>query len=134
MACSRPAAGLAILYACAGRRGDARATLGAVKALAQKEFVSLYGIASYYAVNGDNDCALDWLNKAYSERDGTLVWLKVHPRLDGLRASGLGDGMICRYLDGNANQSGRLRRGARLVGRIAHRPLGYQRTCLWLCC
>jgi hypothetical protein len=107
MACSRPAAGLAILYACAGRRGDARSTLGAVKALAQKEFVSLYGIASYYAVTGDNDCALDWLNKAYSERDGTLVWLKVHPRLDGLRASGLGDGMICRYLDGNANQSGR---------------------------
>jgi hypothetical protein len=44
-----------------------------------------YGIASYYAVIRDNDRALDWLEKAYSERDGTLVWLKVHPRLDGLR-------------------------------------------------
>ena len=81
----RPSSGLAILYARAGRRDDARATLEAVKALAQKEFVSPYGIASYYAVTGDNDCALDWLEKAYSERDGTLVWLKVHPRLDGLR-------------------------------------------------
>jgi adenylate cyclase len=81
----RPSSGLAILYARAGRMGEARATLEAVQALAQKEFVSPYGIASYYAVTGDNDRALDWLEKAYSERDGTLVWLKVHPRLDGLR-------------------------------------------------
>jgi hypothetical protein len=64
---------------------EARATLEALKALAQKEFVSPYGIASYYAIIGDHERALDWPEKAYSERDGTLVWLKVHPRLDGLR-------------------------------------------------
>ncbi len=81
----RPSSGLAILYARAGRPDDARATLEAVQALAQKQFVSPYGIASYYAVIGDNDRALNWLDKAYAERDGTLVWLKVHPRLDGLR-------------------------------------------------
>ncbi len=81
----RPSSGLAILYARAGRQDDARAALEAVQALAQKQFVSPYGIASYYAVIGDNEHALDWLEKAYSERDGTLVWLKVHPRLDGLR-------------------------------------------------
>ena len=81
----RPSSGLAILYARAGRLDDARITLQAVQALSQKQFVSPYGIASYYAVIGDNDRALDWLEKAYSERDGTLVWLKVHPRLDGLR-------------------------------------------------
>ena len=81
----RPSSGLAILHARAGRPDNARATLEAVMALAQKEFVSPYGIASYYAVTGDNERALDWLEKAYSERDGTLVWLKVHPRLDGLR-------------------------------------------------
>jgi serine/threonine protein kinase/tetratricopeptide (TPR) repeat protein len=82
---SRPSSGLAILYARAGRQDDARSTLESVQALAQKQFVSPYGIASYYAVIGDNDRALDWLEKAYAERDGTLVWLKVHPRLDGLR-------------------------------------------------
>ena len=81
----RPSSGLAILYARAGRLEEARATLQAVQEMAQKQFVSPYGIASYYAVIGDNDRALDWLEKAYSERDGTLVWLKVHPRLDGLR-------------------------------------------------
>ena len=57
----------------------------AVLELSRTQFVSSYGIASYYAVIGDNDRALDWLEKAYSELDGTLVWLKVHPRLDGLR-------------------------------------------------
>jgi hypothetical protein len=51
----------------------------------RRSLFRLTGIASYYAVTGDNDGALDWLEKAYSERDGTLVWLKVHPRLDGLR-------------------------------------------------
>ena len=81
----RPSSGLAILYARHGRLNDARATMQAVQELAQKQFVSPYGIASYYAVIGENDGALDWLEKAYSERDGTLVWLKVHPRLDGLR-------------------------------------------------
>jgi hypothetical protein len=57
----------------------------ALFALAQRQYVSPFGIASYYAVTGDNDRALDWLERAYAERDGTLVWLKVHPRLDGLR-------------------------------------------------
>jgi adenylate cyclase len=82
----RPSTGLAILYARAGRQDDARATMEAVMAMAQRQFVSPYGIASYYAVSGDNHHGLDWLERAYAERDGTLVWLKVHPRLDGLRA------------------------------------------------
>ena len=29
---------------------------------------------------------LEWLERAYAERDVWLVWLKVDPRLDGLRA------------------------------------------------
>jgi hypothetical protein len=42
-------------------------------------------MASYYSVIGDHGHALDWLERAYAQRDGTLVWVKVHPRLDGLR-------------------------------------------------
>ena len=49
-------------------------------------YVSAYGIASAFAVAGDNARALDWLERAYEQRDGTLVWIKVHPRMDGLRA------------------------------------------------
>jgi eukaryotic-like serine/threonine-protein kinase len=81
----RPSTGLAILYARAGRQDEARTAMEALFALAQRQFVSPFGIASYYAVTGDNDRALDWLERAYAERDGGLVWLKVHPRLDGLR-------------------------------------------------
>jgi hypothetical protein len=47
--------------------------------------VSPDGLASYYSVVGDHPRALDWLERAYQQRDGTLVWIKVHPRLDGLR-------------------------------------------------
>ena len=47
--------------------------------------MSPYGIASFYAVVGETERALDWLERAHAERDGTLVWIKVHPRLDGLR-------------------------------------------------
>ena len=42
-------------------------------ALAQKQYVSPYGIASFYAVLGDAPHALDWLERAYAERDGTLI-------------------------------------------------------------
>jgi serine/threonine protein kinase/Flp pilus assembly protein TadD len=90
----RPSSGLAILYARDGRMDDAHATMQAVLELSQKQFVSPYGIASYYAVIGENDRALDWLEKAYSVRDGTLVWLKVHPRLDALR----GEPRFCNLL------------------------------------
>jgi serine/threonine-protein kinase len=47
--------------------------------------VSPYGIASIHACLGENDTALDWLERAHAEHDQTLVWVKVHPRLDGLR-------------------------------------------------
>jgi Flp pilus assembly protein TadD len=52
-----PSSGLAILYARAGRLDEARVTLEEVQALAREQFVSPYGIASYYAVIGDNDRA-----------------------------------------------------------------------------
>ena len=35
---------------------------------------------------GDHARALDWFERAYQQRDGALVWIKVHPRMDGLRA------------------------------------------------
>jgi serine/threonine-protein kinase len=77
--------GLALFYARVGRRAEADALIAELTALSRRRFVSAYGMASYYAVTGDNERALEWLERAYEQRDGTLVWLKVHPRLDGLR-------------------------------------------------
>jgi hypothetical protein len=56
-----------------------------VEERANRHYVSPYGIASYYASVGDNERALDWLDRAYADRDGALPLMKVHPRLDGLQ-------------------------------------------------
>jgi len=81
-----PSTGLATLLAAAGHREEARAMLDRLCARAEREYVSTYGIASAFAVAGDHARALDWLERAYQQRDGALVWIKVHPRMDGLRA------------------------------------------------
>ncbi len=80
-----PSTGLAIYHARAGRRSEAKAVIEAVLSLAERQFVSPFGIASYFAVIGQSERGLEWLERAYAQRDGTLVWIKVHPRLDGLR-------------------------------------------------
>jgi serine/threonine-protein kinase len=78
-------AGLATLLLRAGRGEEARAMMGDVLETAKRRFVSPYGIASYFAVAGQTDSALQWLSRAHTERDGAMVWIKVHPRLDSLR-------------------------------------------------
>jgi len=81
-----PSTGLATLLAASGRRDEALAMLDVLVERAQREYVSPYGIASGYAVAGESSKALDWLERAHEQRDGTLVWIKVHPRMDSLRA------------------------------------------------
>jgi hypothetical protein len=48
--------------------------------------VSPWGLASIYARLGEREPSLEWLERAFEEHDSTLVWLKVHPRFDALRA------------------------------------------------
>jgi hypothetical protein len=43
-------------------------------------------MAVVHAGLGDVDAAIEWLERACAERDVWLVWLKVDPRLDRLRA------------------------------------------------
>jgi hypothetical protein len=45
-----------------------------------------YSMARLYARLGDNDQALECLHKAYDEHSNYLVFLKVDPMFDGLRA------------------------------------------------
>jgi TolB-like protein/Tfp pilus assembly protein PilF len=65
----------------------------ALKALAQKlaepseTFFELpAAIASHYALVGDKEQALLWLERAYTERDVSLVWYITTPALDSLRS------------------------------------------------
>jgi len=79
-------AGLATLLLRAGRREEAALMMEEVMGfVGGPRFVSPYSVASYFAVANDAARALDWLERAYAERDGALVWIKVHPRLDSLR-------------------------------------------------
>ena len=80
-----PSSGLAHVYAQMGEREKALEILGQLLELRERKYVSPYGIASIHACLGDVETSLDWLEKAYREHDQTLVWLKVHPRLDPVR-------------------------------------------------
>ncbi len=81
-----PSIGLANACAVAGRRREALDVLEELKRRRDRQYVSPWGLASIYARLGETGFALEWLERAYDERDPTLVWLKVHPRFDALRA------------------------------------------------
>ena len=74
-------AGLGHAYAVAGRKKDARKILTDLITMRSKRYVSPYGIAVVYAGLSDKDEALQWLEKAYEERDSWLAWAMVDPRL-----------------------------------------------------
>ncbi len=80
-----PSSGLAHVYAQMGRHDEAMAIVRELLELSKTKYVSPYGIASIHACMGEAETALDWLEKAYKEHDQTLVWVKVHPRLDPVR-------------------------------------------------
>jgi TolB-like protein/tetratricopeptide (TPR) repeat protein len=46
-----------------------------------------YSIATLYAETGENEKALDLLERAYARHDSELLQLKVDPRMDSLRSS-----------------------------------------------
>jgi len=77
---------LANAYAVAGQREMALTALADLNKLAQRRYVSPYDFAFVYAGLGDKGKALDWLEKAYEERDDRLPNLQVHPRLQSLRS------------------------------------------------
>lgn len=69
-----------------GRRGEARQTLDELKRLARERYVTPYGVALIHAGLGERQQALSWLERALDDRAHWLVWLKLDPRFDPLRA------------------------------------------------
>jgi len=68
----------------AGKRDDARKVLEDLDRLANDEYVPSYGRAVICAALGNKESAMNWLEKAYEERN-FLVYLKVDPAFDTLR-------------------------------------------------
>ena len=60
-----------------GRRGKAHELLDELKDVAKSHYVSPYDMAIIYLGLGERDQTLVWLEKAYEEHEGSLVYLNV---------------------------------------------------------
>ena len=56
------------------------------KCTASKQFFSPFEIALVHIGLGEKDKAMEWLEKAKTERDPFLIYIKVDPNFDSLRS------------------------------------------------
>jgi DNA-binding winged helix-turn-helix (wHTH) protein/TolB-like protein/Tfp pilus assembly protein PilF len=77
---------LKAVFAVSGWKGYLRKQIELMKAEAGNRPLPTYSMARLYARLGDNNQAIEWLHKAYDEHSNYLVFLKVDPMFDGLRA------------------------------------------------
>jgi len=78
-------AGLGVVAAARGRPEEARAILAELEARQREQYVSPVALVLLHTALGDADRAFEWLDRAYEERRGWLVYLNVEPMLDSLR-------------------------------------------------
>jgi tetratricopeptide (TPR) repeat protein len=74
------------VYAISGRRVEAQQILDELMKQAKQPDFNPYDIASIYAGLGEKDLAFAWLEKARERQVESLLFLKVDPWLDSLRA------------------------------------------------
>jgi TolB-like protein/Tfp pilus assembly protein PilF len=67
----------AVGYRKAKLKGACAALIEVLKNESQREYVSPYQIARYYALMGDRDHTFEWLEKAYAERSGLMESIKT---------------------------------------------------------
>jgi serine/threonine protein kinase/tetratricopeptide (TPR) repeat protein len=71
-----------------GKPQAARDYLGRILEQAKKQYVSPYNVAVIYAGLDDAANAVSWLEKAFQEHSGLLVYVFLDPRLKPLRTNG----------------------------------------------
>ncbi len=77
---------LGYVYALAGQPDKAHQILDELEKHSSRHYVSSYHLATIYTGLGENDEALRWLEQAFDERAGLLIYLNVEPVFDNLRA------------------------------------------------
>jgi eukaryotic-like serine/threonine-protein kinase len=77
---------LAMAYGFEGKRKEATKLIYELTDKRRREYVRPYILAEDYAALGEKNEAMDWLEKAYEERDDWINWIKVDPNLDALRS------------------------------------------------
>src|SRR5205807_449108 len=78
-------AGLAQAYAAAGMKEEMQEILDELNERSKERYVSPYYVAKIYALLGEKEQALAWLEKGYEERNPDFIELSVEPALDVLR-------------------------------------------------
>jgi serine/threonine-protein kinase len=78
-------AALAHTYAEAGRTDDARQVLDELTALAKQKYVAPHFFAGIHIALGENDKAIEYLEKSFEEHCHWLIYLHLDPSMDGLR-------------------------------------------------
>ena len=68
-----------------GKTMEARTVLDELLNLSKIRYVPPYNIALIYNGLGENDKALDWLERDYQDRDPKMTFLKVEPKWNNLR-------------------------------------------------
>jgi len=86
LAGDRPLHGYAITYARMGRTSEARAILGRLEAYARTHYVNPIFFAEIHASLGEKDLAVEWLERAASDRTVWVAGLHRWPELDPLRS------------------------------------------------
>jgi len=79
-------AGLAEAYAAAGQDSEAREILRELSTRSKEEYVAPFSLARVYAALRELDAACDWLERAYADRNGLLVYIATDVRFDPLRS------------------------------------------------
>jgi DNA-binding winged helix-turn-helix (wHTH) protein/TolB-like protein/Flp pilus assembly protein TadD len=77
---------LASAYVRSGRIAEARELLGQLETQTKQGLLLPYHLAAVYASLGEREQAFAQLEQAYADRSSWLVWLKVDPSLESLRA------------------------------------------------
>ncbi len=83
---SEATAALGHIYAVSGHRDEAQRVLDELKESSKQRFVSAVWPALIYAGLDEKDLAFEWLEKAYDQRAGWLIYLNTDPRFDSLRS------------------------------------------------
>jgi len=73
-------------YALSGKTREARRILEELKQPSGKSYVDPWAIALVYTGLGQRDSAMEWLEKAYRNRDHDMAFCKVWPHFDPLRS------------------------------------------------
>jgi len=74
------------VYAVSGQQEKARSLLNRMLDLRARRYVDAYVIGAVYAGLGEKDKAFEWLNKAYEEHAGQMIFIKVDPWIKNLHS------------------------------------------------